>query len=141
VGLEHIHPQLVADCHYFGGLSVCDVLLNRNAAVPWFILVPDSQLPDVLDLPEAQSQAVLSECSIISAFIKQELGYSKVNFAGLGNVVPQMHLHIIGRSNSDACWPLPVWGALPEGEEYQPAVLREWQDKLVGFADLTPAAL
>ena len=141
MGWEHIHPQLVADCHYLGALSVCDVLLNRNAAVPWFILVPDSQLPDVLDLPEAQSQAVLLECSVISAFIKKELGYSKVNFAGLGNVVPQMHLHIIGRSNSDACWPLPVWGALPEGEEYTPEVLREWQDMLIEVVGLNYAAV
>ena len=141
MGLAGIHSQLLADCHYLGGLSVCDVLLNRNAAVPWFILVPDTQLPDVLDLPEAQRRAVISECATISAFIKGELGYSKVNFAGLGNVVPQMHLHIIGRSNSDACWPLPVWGALPAGEEYPAAVLREWQDKLVNFAGLNPAVM
>ncbi|MBE9538964.1 MAG: HIT domain-containing protein [Proteobacteria bacterium] len=141
MGSTGIHPQLLADCHYLGGLPACDVLLNRNAAVPWFILVPDTKLPDVLDLPEAQSRAVVCECATISAFIKGELGYCKVNFAGLGNVVPQMHLHIIGRSNSDACWPLPVWGALPEGEEYQAAVLQEWQDKLVGFAGLTPAVM
>ena len=141
MGSAGIHPQLLADCHYFGGLSVCDVLLNRNAAVPWFILVPDSQLPDALDLPEAQRRAVLSECATISAFIKGELGYSKVNFAGLGNVVPQMHLHIIGRSNSDACWPQPVWGALPEGETYPPEVVQQWQDKLVAFAGLKAAEL
>ena len=141
MGLERVHPQLRADCHYLGALSVCDVLLNRNASVPWFILVPDSQLNDVLDLPEAQGRAVLKECAAISAFIKGELAYSKVNYAGLGNVVPQMHLHIIGRSETDACWPLPVWGALPEGEEYTQAVLREWQDKLVKTVNLNPAAL
>lgn len=141
MGLAGIHSQLLADCHYLGALSVCDVLLNRNASVPWFILVPDSQLPDVLDLPEAQGRAVLSECAAVSAFIKGELGYTKVNFAGLGNVVPQMHLHIIGRSKADACWPLPVWGALPEGEEYTQAALQRWQGRLVEMVGLNPAAM
>ncbi len=141
MGLADIHPQLIADCHYMGALSACDVLLNRNAAVPWFILVPDSQLADVLDLPQTQGSAVMSECAAISAFIKGELGYTKVNFAGLGNVVPQMHLHIIGRSTADACWPLPVWGALPEGEVYQPEVLQQWQELLVASSALQPAPL
>jgi len=139
--MQRIHPQLLADCHYLGALPVCDVLLNRNAAVPWFILVPDTQLNDVLDLPPEQGRAVFSECAVVSAFIKRELAWPKVNFAGLGNVVPQMHLHIIGRSDSDACWPKPVWGALPEGELYQAEVLNEWQDGLVEFAGLAPALL
>ena len=59
------------------------------------------------------------------------LGYEKVNFAGLGNVVPAMHLHVIGRRVGDACWPRPVWGNLPDGESYAPARLREWQARLV----------
>ncbi len=141
MGLEQVHPQLVADCHYLGALSVCAVLLNRNASVPWFILVPDTQLHDVLDLPEAEAHVVLSECAAISAFIKGQLGFPKVNYAGLGNVVPQMHLHIIGRSEADVCWPLPVWGALPEGAEYTQTVLQQWQAKLVEVVDLSPVAM
>ena len=141
MGIERVHPQLLADCHHLGALSICDVLLNRNASVPWFILVPDSNLHDVLDLPAEVGNAVLLECSAISTFIKGELGYRKVNFAGLGNVVPQMHLHIIGRSESDACWPKPVWGELPEGGEYQHDVLIKWQGGLVRSAGLTPATL
>ena len=92
----HIHPQLLADCHQLGKLSASDLLLHRNAALPWFILVPDTQMSDVLDLPQDHRDAVLAECAVVSAFIKSVLGYNKVNFAGLGNVVPQMHLHIIG---------------------------------------------
>ena len=137
--MERIHPRLLADCHYLGALPACDVLLNRNALVPWFILVPETQLNDVLDLPQEQGRVVLCECAAVSAFIKRELGWSKVNFAGLGNVVPQMHLHVVGRSDSDACWPQPVWGALPEGEHYKAEVLKEWQDGLVEVAGLVPA--
>jgi len=138
---EQIHSQLLADCHHLGQLAACDVLLNRNAALPWFILVPDTRLDDVLDLPDEHRQAVVEECAMISAFIKQVLGFDKVNFAGLGNVVPQMHLHVIGRSSADPCWPQPVWGNLPGGEAYALEQLREWQQSLVKMAGLTPVAL
>ena len=137
----HIHTQLLADCHHLGKLDAVEVLLHRNAAVPWFILVPDTQLSDVLDLPDEHRQAVLADCAAVSVFIKQVLGFDKVNFAGLGNVVPQMHLHIIGRHSADSCWPQPVWGNLPEGGTYALGQLREWQDELVKMMGLSPAAL
>lgn len=133
-----IHPQLLADCHLLGSLPATEVLLNRNASLPWFILVPDTRLSDVLDLPEEHLQAVMADCTAVSAFIKQVMGFDKVNFAGLGNVVPQMHLHIIGRSDLDPCWPQPVWGNLPEHEGYRLRVLREYRDELEKMAGLAP---
>ena len=81
-----LHEQLLEDCHHLGSLRATEVLLNRNAALPWFILVPRTALQDVLDLPEAELRCVMTECVGVSAFIKQTLGYPKVNFAGLGNV-------------------------------------------------------
>jgi diadenosine tetraphosphate (Ap4A) HIT family hydrolase len=137
----HIHSQLLADCHYLGEFPASDLLLHRNAVLPWFILVPDTQMSDVLDLPEAHRQAVLAECAAVSAFIKQVLGFNKVNFAGLGNVVPQMHLHIIGRHSADPCWPQPVWGNLRDSDVYDPVQLGEWQEALVKMAGLSPVAL
>jgi diadenosine tetraphosphate (Ap4A) HIT family hydrolase len=141
MGLDHIHQQLLADCHYLGRLPSSDVLLHRNAAVPWFILVPETRMDDVLDLPDEHRQAVLVDCVMISAFIKQVLGFDKVNFAGLGNLVPQMHLHIIGRHPGDPCWPQPVWGNLPDGGHYSAEQLREWQGGLVKMCDLLPGEL
>jgi diadenosine tetraphosphate (Ap4A) HIT family hydrolase len=133
-----IHPQLMRDCHHLGSLRATQVLLHRNAELPWFILVPDTMLTDLLDLPQEHRDAVVADCAAISDFIKQVLGYSKVNFAGLGNVVPQMHLHVIGRSESDPCWPQPVWGNLPTGGEYPPEMVREYTNELVVMADLQP---
>jgi diadenosine tetraphosphate (Ap4A) HIT family hydrolase len=69
------------------------------------------------------------------------LGFDKVNFAGLGNVVPAMHLHIIGRHPQDACWPQPVWGNLPDGASYSVEQLREWQSGLVSLLGLVPEPL
>ena len=137
----HLPDQLLADCHHLGTLPESEVLLNRNAALPWFILVPQTHMSDVLDLPETQRHAVLAECAAISLFIKQELGFNKVNFAGLGNVVSTMHLHIIGRYPDDPCWPQPVWGNLPQGEPYTSEKLREWQAGLVKMVGLAAAPL
>lgn len=136
-----IHPQLLADCHHLGSLARSELLLNRNAALHWFILVPHTQLQDVLDLEIQQRNAVFEECAAVSAFLKQVLGYRKVNVAGLGNVVPDMHLHVIGRAEDDAAWPQPVWGNLPEGGEYDAAQLEALQAGLVRMTGMAPAHL
>ncbi len=83
----------------------------------------------------------MADCAAISTYIKQVLGFDKVNFAGLGNVVPQMHLHVIGRATVDPCWPQPVWGNLVDSETYVPGQVEEWQQVLVRTAGLTPAKL
>ncbi|MEZ5502144.1 MAG: HIT domain-containing protein [Halioglobus sp.] len=136
-----IPQQLLADCHHLGRLPASELLLHRNAILPWFILVPETCLSDVLDLPDEHRQAVLAECASVSAFIKQVLGFEKVNFAGLGNVVPAMHLHIIGRHKGDPCWPQPVWGNLPTGETYNRQQLQEWQAALVKMIGLAASPL
>ena len=141
MGQTHIPEQLLKDCHHLGGLPASELLLNRNASLPWFILVPRTQLNDFLDLPDALRQVVLGESAAVSLFIKQGLGFDKVNFAGLGNVVSAMHLHIIGRHAKDPCWPQPVWGNLPEGESYPRERLQQWQADLVNMIGLAPVPL
>lgn len=131
-----IHPQLLADCHRLGTLDSGVLLLSRNASLHWFILVPDTELEDVLDLPAAQLPTVLADCRSVAAFLKEELGYPKVNFAGLGNVVPQMHLHILGRREDDACWPQPVWGNLPAGPEWSEAQISALWEGLASHCGL-----
>ena len=138
---SQIHSQLLADCHNLGSLPATQVLLHRNAALPWFILVPDTRMKDVLDLPDEHRKMVMTDCAGISSFIKQTLGFDKVNFAGLGNVVPQMHLHVIGRRPGDNCWPGPVWGNLPDGGEYTRATLLAWQSDLQKMLSLVPEVL
>ena len=119
-----IHPQLRLDAHYLGKFPSSHVLLHKNAVLPWFILVPETEIADLLDLPDDLRVSVIDEAAVISEFIKRTLGYSKVNFAGIGNVVPQLHLHVVGRRPDDPCWPAPVWGNLRETREYSAAELR-----------------
>ena len=63
---DQIHPQLITDCHYLGRLPATTVLLHRNAALPWFILVPDTAIGDLLDLPDRQRDRVMADCAAIS---------------------------------------------------------------------------
>ena len=114
-----IHPQLLADCHLLGRFDLCHLLLHRNAAMVWFILVPECNVNDLLDLPEELRNSAMKEAAIVSEFVKRRLGYPKVNFASIGNVVAQLHLHVVGRRPEDPCWPAPVWGNLQESREYR----------------------
>ena len=114
-----IHPQLLHDCHRLGQLRLCHVLLHKNAAVPWLILVPETALSgDLLDLPGHVRNAAMDEAAIVARFIKTEFAVSKINFAAIGNVVPQIHLHVVGRRADDPCWPAPIWGNLVEADDY-----------------------
>jgi diadenosine tetraphosphate (Ap4A) HIT family hydrolase len=126
-----IHPKLLADCHRLGRLEFCHVLLNKNAVLPWFILVPETVVTDLLDLPETQRMAALNEAAVIARLIKHALGSTKINFAAIGNVVPQLHLHVVGRKPGDPCWPAPVWGHLFESQEYSDHRVGEIREVLV----------
>lgn len=116
-----LHPQLLADCHRLGQLSHSHLLLHRNAEVPWFILVPETELTNLLDLPIAQRDGVLVDCKRVSDYLRGARNYPRVNVAWIGNLVPQLHVHVIGRRQDDPCWPKPVWGHLAPGPDYSPA--------------------
>ena len=107
-----LHPRLLADCHPLGRLSATHLLLHRNALVPWFILVPETAETNLLDLPADAREPVLDDCARISDHLTRVLGYPSINVAWIGNLVPQLHIHVIGRRPGDACWPKPVWGHL-----------------------------
>jgi len=131
-----IDPQLLADCHRLGRLEFCHVLLNKNASLPWFILVPETAGTDLLDLPEAQRAAALKEVAVIAQLIKRHLGYAKINFAAIGNIVPQLHLHVVGRKPGDPCWPAPVWGHLVESGAYSKQQVLEMGELLIRHCSL-----
>lgn len=135
-----IHPQLLADSHRLGRLACCHVLLHRNAALPWFILVPETEAVDLLDMPVDQRAAAINEAARIGQFVKQQLGYPKTNFAAIGNVVPQLHLHIVGRKPGDACWPAPVWGHLMQIQNYRAETIKDIREALTRYSEFTAAA-
>ncbi|MCK4706073.1 MAG: HIT family protein [Gammaproteobacteria bacterium] len=107
----NLDPQLDNDCFVLGHLKTSRLLLLNNALVPWFILVPDTIATEIYELPHAQQLELLDEINIISNHLKQNFAVDKLNVAAIGNIVKQMHIHIVGRHVDDFCWPNVVWGA------------------------------
>ena len=106
-----VHPKLTSDCELLGDLSLCRVLLMRDSRFPWLILVP--RVPDLRDLHELvpnDRMSLMDEIEKASVAVKAIVDADKVNVAALGNQVPQLHVHVIGRREDDAAWPKPVWG-------------------------------
>lgn len=109
-----LHPQLERDTHAAGDLPLSRVLLIDDANYPWLLLVPRRPaIVEIADLPEAERTQLMGEIALASRVLKSITGCDKINVAALGNVVPQLHVHIIARSRSDTAWPKPVWGAVP----------------------------
>jgi diadenosine tetraphosphate (Ap4A) HIT family hydrolase len=113
-----LHPRLAADCFVLGDLPLCRVLLNNDARFAWCILVPRlSGLRDLHELPAAHRGALFDEIERVSVALKDIATADKMNVAALGNMVPQLHVHVIARRTDDAAWPTPVWNAGP-GQPY-----------------------
>ena len=107
-----IHEKLAADCERIGELTLCTVLLMRDHRFPWTILVPRIDgLRDFHDLPRDQALTLFDEIDAVSRVLVSAFEAQKINVAALGNQVPQLHVHVIGRYASDAAWPGPVWNA------------------------------
>lgn len=107
-----IHPRLLNDCHVLGRLSLSHVLLHKNAVIPWFILVPEVTVIELHEIIRDQRQALMDEANLVAEFVVDEFEVDKLNIAAIGNLVPQLHLHVIGRNRRDPCWPDVVWGNL-----------------------------
>jgi diadenosine tetraphosphate (Ap4A) HIT family hydrolase len=122
-----LHPQLAADCAVVGDLPLCRLLLMDDANYPWCILVPRrAGVREIHELAAADRAALLDEVTGLSAAMQSAFAADKMNVAALGNVVPQLHVHVIARRVGDAAWPRPVWGAVPRrpyGEVERDAML------------------
>lgn len=106
-----LHPRLAADCVSVASLDLCEVLLLKNRRFPWLVLVPRvADARELIDLPRAQQHALMDEIAHVSEAMQKLHRPTKLNVATLGNMVPQLHIHIIARFEQDAAWPNPVWG-------------------------------
>ena len=120
-----LDERLANDCLILGKLDLCLLLLMNNSLVPWFILVPETTEVEITDLPQNNQATLLKELNLMSDFVKANFDISKLNIAAIGNIVSQLHVHIIGRDPSDYCWPNVVWGT-QEKEPYT-------DEKIVGI--------
>lgn len=109
--MHSLDPRLQADCLALGTLGGSRLLLMNNALVPWFVLVPDTAHTELYELLPEQQSGVLTAVNALSALLRNRLDAQKINVAAIGNVVAQLHVHVVGRRPDDFCWPGVVWGA------------------------------
>jgi diadenosine tetraphosphate (Ap4A) HIT family hydrolase len=106
-----LDPRLAADTIPLGDLALSSVLLMNDSRFPWLILVPRRDgMSELTDLAEADAAALMDEIRLATHVVLELAKPDKVNVGALGNVVAQLHVHVIGRYRSDPAWPGPVWG-------------------------------
>lgn len=106
-----LDPRLQQDTLVIGDFALCRLLLSNDANYPWFILVP--RRPDISEIFQLAAEEQLQlwqETTRLSQLLNHCFSADKINVAALGNVVSQLHMHVIVRRRSDAAWPAPVWG-------------------------------
>jgi diadenosine tetraphosphate (Ap4A) HIT family hydrolase len=131
-GEWRLHPELARDCAFVADLALCRVLVLRDANYPWLVLVPrESGLADVTDLDDYGRTQLMREVSAAAAAVKKITRCDKLNVAALGNVVPQLHVHVIARFHHDPAWPKPVWGQVP-ARGYDAAALATFIESVRG---------
>lgn len=106
-----LDERLSADTLPVADLPLCRVLLMNDARYPWVILVPrHASISEVFELSATDQEQLWREATDLGEAMKTALGGDKLNIATLGNVVSQLHVHVVIRRRTDATWPAPVWG-------------------------------
>ncbi len=109
-----LDPRLAADTARVGDLALSLLLLMDDARFAWLILVPRRPgLSELVDLDAKARVALMEEIAFVSETLRVWPGVEKINVGALGNVVNQLHVHVVGRARGDAAWPGPVWGSGP----------------------------
>jgi diadenosine tetraphosphate (Ap4A) HIT family hydrolase len=129
-----LHPQLAQDTVAVGELKLCRLLLSKDANFPWLVLAPRrSGITEIIDLDADAQTRLMTEIADVSHALRGTTRCDKLNVAALGNMVPQLHVHIIARRKSDVAWPQPVWGVAPAlayGDNEQRTLIEALRRKL-----------
>lgn len=116
-----LDPRLGEAFHRLGRCGPLHLLLARNAVLPWFLLVPETTALELFELPAPLRRELSVRADLLARFVKHRFACDKINVAAIGNLVPQLHLHVIGRRRDDCCWPQAAWGHV-QGEAAYPAI-------------------
>lgn len=109
----HLAPELKRDTLALGELPLCRILLMNDKHFPWIILVPRrAGASEMFDLCDRDQHQLMREIAATGRALQTVYQPTKVNIGALGNIVRQLHIHVIARFEGDAAWPGPVWGAL-----------------------------
>ncbi len=125
-----LNDMLAADTVEIIRWPLCRVLLMNDSRYPWLILVPArADMKEILDLDVADQALLMSELNRASRTLTELFSPDKINIGALGNIVSQLHIHVVARFSGDDAWPGPVWGAHPP-EPYAPLEIKQLREKL-----------
>lgn len=109
-----LHPQLGKDSIFICDLSLCQVRRIKDGNYPWLVLIPKrDDVTEIIHLSKDDQILLMADIDLASKVLIDLYAPDKLNVAALGNMVPQLHVHVIARYKKDAAWPAPVWGKVP----------------------------
>ncbi len=123
LSMVQLHPQLRQDTFDICKFELCHILLLNDNRFPWLVLVPDRpEMTEFHNLDKADQRQLMKEMSQCAKTLEQLHKPDKINMGALGNLVPQLHIHVIARFQNDVAWPGPVWG-FEKPQRYIPSAL------------------
>ena len=127
--MYRINKNFLKSSHYITELKLCSIRLHDNSKFPWLILIPKRKnVTDISDLNSKDQVLLMKEIVFASRLMKKLFKTSKLNIEKIGNIVPQLHIHIISRKKIDSSWPLSVW--VVKGKKYSAKTLKEVLNKI-----------
>lgn len=111
ISMFKLDSRIEKDSTFIKDLTLCQLRLQNDSRYPWLVLLPrENDLTEVYELTEKEQVLLIKESSLVSKALAQTTNCKKINVANLGNVVAQLHWHVVARFENDLTWPGPVWG-------------------------------
>lgn len=130
-----IDPELEQNSFLIAELELSRLYIRNDKENPWFVLVPrKSKAFELIDLPHEEQCMLMEEVSIVSQFLKTYYQPFKINIGSLGNIVRQLHIHVIARYEHDRAWPQALWGSAPTAF-FEPIELENIKSNFQEFID------
>jgi len=121
-----IDKRIINDSDFLKVLKLSELRLYKDGDLAWFLLVPRvEKVIEWTDLSKENQKILTEEIDYVCKLLKKYINPDKINIGTLGNMVPQMHVHIIGRFKTDRAWPGAVWGTKSK-KSYQQYMLEDW---------------
>ncbi|WP_288431542.1 HIT family protein [uncultured Agrobacterium sp.] len=124
-----LDDRLARDSALITTLGLCQLRIQNDSRWPWLVLVPQrNDVSELFDLTPLDQAVLTFETNLVAAALKDITGATKINVGALGNIVRQLHVHIIARSEGDPCWPGPIWGqgtAIPYAEDEKQTFMKK----------------
>jgi diadenosine tetraphosphate (Ap4A) HIT family hydrolase len=127
--MNKVNKNFLKGSYHISDLKLCSVRLINNCKFPWIILIPNRRnITDITELNPKDQILLIKEIVFCSKLMKKIFKTSKLNVEKIGNIVPQLHIHIIARFKKDTTWPLSVW--VVKGKPYSKKILLNMLKKL-----------